>query len=105
MSTESRHTPTPWKITSPNYPQHQRVIFHREGDRHEKVATLNEGSISADANAEFIIRAVNNHEALVEALSGILARMEDENYDEPHYEAVNAFIEQARTAINNATKP
>lgn len=32
-------------------------------------------------------------------LSGILERMDDEAYDEPHFEAVNAFVDEARALL------
>ena len=59
-----KHTPTPWKA----------------GGKYagEITIDLSDGTIrisgrNATTNAEFIVKAVNNHDALVEALSSLLS--------------------------------
>lgn len=59
MNTEAKHTPTPWMINS-------HMIY---GDV-ETIATCNHTSrgSNADADGAFIVRAVNSHHALINAL-------------------------------------
>ena len=52
---KTKHTPTPWIIN----PQHTGGIFASFGERIGECG---------QANAEFIVKAVNSHDALVEAL-------------------------------------
>lgn len=64
--TQAKHTPTPWinhQIT--NNGRSQNVICY--GDN--PIAKCMGGFVdSAEANAAFIVKAVNSHEALVEAI-------------------------------------
>jgi hypothetical protein len=63
---EAKHTPTPWKLDQDdrfvNGPKGQ-AIFGALGDGSDETHT---------ANAEFIVRAVNSHEALLEAAKEML---------------------------------
>jgi len=54
------HTPTPWLAGCDGY-----VIRVRPGTTNEVIAEVN-----TIANAEFIVRAVNSHDALLEAAKG-----------------------------------
>ena len=72
------HTPTPWRMMKGKQPVYKRTI--------EGIATIgapykfhaNEMSISeAQANAEFIVRAVNSHDELVEALKTMYGYFND----------------------------
>lgn len=73
----SKHTPTPWKLRSQSGQEYDKD-FKNEisgGDRHLLVtcypcdypAPTPESAI-AEANAAFIVKAVNNHEKLVNML-------------------------------------
>src|SRR5258708_33287008 len=54
---ESTHTPTPWSL--------EGVYFSHYNDKDERVSIWS--SVHTD-DAAFIVRAVNSHEALVEAI-------------------------------------
>lgn len=78
METDTRHTPTPWEYI----PWGQVIEIRQKPAEGSEggIAMLNaNGNSNAGipsrrdrANAELIVQAVNNHEALVEALRGIL---------------------------------
>ncbi len=56
---ETKHTPTPWAFF-------KKTI---QGADHSHVGMVTEfGEVPPEVNAAFIVRAVNNHEALVGAL-------------------------------------
>lgn len=69
---DMKHTPTPWHLQAnthvPNVGIYRDVT--EKGDVHgtwEVIAFLDNDMERARANAEFIVRAVNSHEALLEA--------------------------------------
>lgn len=75
-SKEQQHTPTPWRFQRKNF-----IV----GDEHDDMATIvaevdfgdtkKEAQIG-EANARFIVRAVNSHEALVTACrNGLQSRI------------------------------
>jgi hypothetical protein len=76
--TELGHTPTPWKYD--NIPGKDRYGFpchlHRIGTDAENayVLDMEDRHATDNADAAFIVRAVNNHDALVEALDRLLKR-------------------------------
>jgi hypothetical protein len=86
----SKHTPTPWHVRSvypgrSNTPIHQIAIGLDE-DHICAIATINRGDRSRGerlANAEFIVRAVNNHEALYEACRKVVSWYEDSGTSDP----------------------
>ena len=62
-----KHTATPW-ITA-NYKTESGNWHINATTQHNTIAEVYEDkNLSAQANAEYIVRCVNNHEALVEAL-------------------------------------
>jgi len=76
------HTPVPWQMAGPPYDSlpwlhvcgtdNGKHIMHWDRSRDEKVA-----------NARFIVKAVNNHEALVESLQWALDELNGRTrYDE-----------------------
>ncbi len=82
MTTETKHTPTPWRVGLRN------GVFGADefigGDRHYQVvctptsggiyrrhSTESELQAEAEANAAFIVRSCNAHDALVSALKGM----------------------------------
>jgi len=108
------HTPTPWFVGCQNdalfivsgrppalnndHPWHEaprvavaRVYGPAEGDCLP---------VNADANAAFIVRAVNSHEALVEALSNLVGVIDECQDIDPinsdYYAAARAAISLAK---------
>jgi hypothetical protein len=61
MSENAKHTPTPWVIGN-QLNDHGLVI---RGGRGAYVARIGENLRERDANAAFIVRAVNNHSELL----------------------------------------
>lgn len=74
MSGQGKHTPTPWRISStPESPRlrPRRIsrYFSISPESGPAMITLDEGRRDIqEANAEFIVKAVNAHNALVDAL-------------------------------------
>lgn len=76
------HTPTPWKIVEGDgmdYNVLQIITDVREHKNQVGIANVDigfEGPLGAEqpANAAFIVRAVNAHDALVEALESLMGR-------------------------------
>lgn len=67
----TKHTPTPWEVFTDNETglfSIGRKTSDYSGTEYGIVAE----SIDLKANAEFIVRAVNNHQALVEALNELV---------------------------------
>jgi len=76
------HTPTPWHLG--NF-REVKDTFYAKPDNVDSIGMIfcsNRTPEGAHANAAFIVRAVNNHEALVEALEAIEARINGD-YDCP----------------------
>ena len=72
---ETKHTPTPW-ITETSDNKRTTYIVDSATETY-LVATLDgndpvRGSVTADANALFIVRACNSHDELVAALTRLL---------------------------------
>jgi len=63
MKTKTQHTPTPWKVGFKN-PQ---TIESETGKDIAACGAYRLSLKEAEANADFIVRAVNSHEALLEA--------------------------------------
>lgn len=100
----SKHTPIPWTFDD---------IWHLiKGPNGEEVAAIHSAQASdtarrgnrftANANAEFIVRACNNHDKLVAALAMCIAVMEDP----PSVIRMNDTdgYRNARAALADATK-
>ncbi len=71
---ETEHTPTPWAVClNPPNPQWfaEITIYDIAGDR--RVADVASLMAPSKANAEFIVRACNAHDQLVEAMALIKA--------------------------------
>ncbi|MFK4647174.1 hypothetical protein ABIF96_005748 [Bradyrhizobium ottawaense] len=61
----AEHTPTPW-VAEPEYENGNPTYIHKDG---HGIADCSMGyGMEDDANAAFIVKAVNNHEALVDRL-------------------------------------
>lgn len=81
-TTETKHTPTPWKY-------HDATKTIRAVPAHYWIASMNifDGAVNNKANAEFIVRAVNLHETLLEAAKDALCELDpDCNYDGSNYQ-------------------
>lgn len=94
----SEHTPTPWQRKSAQH-------FHIYGPDDEWCATGQSSilRLRALANAEFIVRAANSHQPLVDALTDTLAFVEgyaeSADEDDPVFEMLprwQAVIKAAR---------
>ncbi len=75
MSTEAKHTPTPWQLAVGRY-----ILAKVGPPRHERgtveIAVLAKGDDweeEQEANAALIVRAVNSHHEMLEALKTIAA--------------------------------
>jgi len=64
------HTPTPWRIWRSMLPTEPRKIV---GQSDDGICTIDEYNTNDDANAALIVRAVNSHKALLDALRDCLA--------------------------------
>lgn len=62
---ETKHTPTPWKLSNGinDFPS---SLFDEHGNHLTDVKGYGQFSEQNHANAAFIVRAVNSHEALLE---------------------------------------
>ncbi len=97
------HTPIPWTV-QPS--AHRSInIVALDVEPQQNIAAMVVLDVPGKANAEFIVRAVNSHSALLEALEGLV------NQETAHLKAWNIIehpgdnpaLEQARTAIDQAT--
>jgi hypothetical protein len=71
----TQHTPTPWIATSDcHYDAASYLIETQDGKL--VIATCHEGDadevLDCSANAAHIVKCVNSHDALVEALKGVI---------------------------------
>jgi hypothetical protein len=98
------HTPTPWNVGELDR-NGQRIIRNNDLE----IATLWHHSVveiaeQMEANAEFICRAVNSHDQLVEALDWSMAVLDgyDPPLDKEPHRKFHAGIEAARAALRLA---
>lgn len=97
------HTPTPWKRSENNW---GRVNIHNfpNGGGTNIIADLVGNAEEMDANSAFIVRAVNSHDDLVEALQGFMKCRAYDGKDyikcSPNWED----FEKAEKALEKATK-
>ena len=86
------HTPTPWKVEPDG--------FHIQGNAREGIAQIyGFDKPTREANAAYIVLAVNSHQELLEALKGILEigkrDMSNSKYD-GYFEAAKLAIAKAQ---------
>lgn len=81
------HTPTPWNVRGTNG---LRIIYGENGSIAE-VKNLKRLVMENDANAEFIVRACNSHEALLEACKIALSKMQEFKMLEPDNYLIRAI--------------
>lgn len=89
MKTSAKHTPTPWEVKG--------NLNKIENAKGLTVCDLRSNTVDADADAEFIVRAVNSHEELLAVVRNLVTCMDAEP-DGFHV----AFIAQAKKAIAKA---
>lgn len=84
-----KHTPLPWVASYGGYGDNVAVILNADEMPEGKQARLlveighiNMTIRAGEANRDLIIRAVNSHDKLVEALEGLLVAQE--NYDQAY---------------------
>lgn len=102
LEPKQAHTSTPWRVDSfeGRDLQNKRTSTHciRTADESEKIALLGENKI---ANAQFIVKAVNCHDELVETLKKIIFECEDSSTE--LYGASLGFIKlKAKQALKKA---
>jgi hypothetical protein len=90
---KTTHTPTPWYVGNPSWDggPPDEVYFTECNQDGESFLFETGGNY---ANAEFIVRAVNSHEALLEALQGFL--------EVTSKQAIYRFMEPQRAAAHIA---
>lgn len=114
---EKKHTPTPWGINGTHKlfdeQDEDSLIIRADGmwvavvtpDANDHVRL---GKEEVQANAEFIVRAVNSHEELLESLKACVAMMDYEDADPAEqfkhsnwtgYKAAVAAISKAETTL------
>lgn len=64
--TQTKHTPTPWESGG-------CCVWQKNGDMIADLAPCMKNPNETEANAEFIVRCVNSHDALVEAIQYVFA--------------------------------
>ena len=112
---ETQATPRPWKITRTEGSLGVGLDWAITG-RWTAIATLfdEDDDPEQEANAALIVRAVNNHDALVEALEALLAAVPEKPYwlkpdaESEGYFEVNLpepVVEQARAALAQIAAP
>jgi len=97
MNIELQHTPTPWhRNVSPAYKY--PIFADKNGDAKGRdwihIAAVLSGNPNQEADLDFIIRAVNSHEALLEALKAAKNLLDEQAIDDGHH-AEYTMIEQA----------
>lgn len=100
----SAHAPTPWKIVSPG-PYWKEVPWNVHAVSGDIVANTHYGDSAeggkAHANAEFIVRACNSHDDLLEALEAFTNTFESAKPFELLADLSKAY-EKARAALKKA---
>lgn len=98
-------TPTPWSI---GLGEGQDGAFYIRSGRKTVAKLDTESSLSDEANAALIVRAVNSHERLVAALKAALPILENPSQGDHWFnegaEQLQAALTAARQALATATK-
>lgn len=77
----TKHTPTPWKMEQWGE-NHFAVVSDNDGQNHAVMQDIYCYAPEKAANAAFIVRACNAHEALVRELQAMYDHMIDRGEDE-----------------------
>lgn len=107
---ETRYTPTPWRAV---LDEDGVNVWARDGEGEHHIANLDVAahgkflsSEEMDANAALIVRAVNNHEALVEALAEFIEAFGNRGESTSLHvwdQRLKAARDKARAALASAT--
>ena len=99
----SSHTPTPWHVnralTRDGSALWANVYSETNDDSYNIIAHMQDGDKLA--NASFIVRAINAHEALVEALEAMLGINNPQGGEIGHIDYLEA-VKLARAALAKA---
>ena len=90
---QARHTPTPWRVVEAD--GKRNVIWNSKVSE-----AISDDKEMTEANAEFIVRAVNSHEALVEALRGMVKYVDSLPLSDIKHQ--NGYWVKAKLALNQA---
>ena len=74
--TQSAHTPTPWMVAADGYIS-QKVKPDAEGNPEGQTIALMHNFSAKYANAAYIVKAVNCHDELVEAVDNLLDLLDE----------------------------
>ncbi len=96
MTPNQKHTPTPWNISQEHY-HHFNTIKDKKGNHIANCSGSGHSLEEAQANAFFIVKAVNSHEKLVEALSSIL-EIGKRDMSNPKYDG---YFENAKQTLKD----
>jgi len=108
--TNAKHTATPWKIeiyaADPGIPKNQgggETVRLMADDGLLKIGSLSRRNTAlAKSNGEFIVRAVNSHEALLKAAKKILSAEDNGIQYFWNFQTTAKEIENLREAITQA---
>ena len=90
---DTKHTPTPWTYDQAESNGSFWIITDKETWVPRIAQVPNYDGMPNVANAAFIVKAVNNHDKLVEALRMCVDRMDGEyGFDGPEMDAARAAL-------------
>ncbi len=95
---EGKHTPTPWHHETRRGPNSQQVTFRPSTDDDNWGWAKIEG-MNAEANAAFIVRAVNSHEALLDIAKAMLAFVKQDPQSKDFANEIGMVIAQAEKVL------
>lgn len=93
MADETKHTPTPWKVQA-----HPNTGFLNS----LKAGRATVAETVRDADAAFVVRAVNSHAALVSTLKCVLREANARIANDPEWWAM---VDKAEAALKLAGEP
>lgn len=107
MTNKPQHTAIPWEPTGNGEPVKniKDPIFYKLGIKHGGIRVAEAhgiGEEEAKANAAFIVKAVNSHDELVEALKSVLDTIESYNQVKNVFNLNSAQWKKAKQALKNA---
>jgi hypothetical protein len=101
---ETKHTSLPWVLID------DKRVATKKGDYASGIAdvfgngSLEEYNAVRKANATFIVRSCNAHDALVDALENLLNGIDTGAITSDHDEILSNAVQKARDAINKARR-
>lgn len=91
---QKSHTPTPWGIYSVRNSNDENQLISEV----EQIPGLGIGAIVTDEDAEFIVRAVNAYDELLEAARGVLSSSDMGHYNMVDNDAMNKLCKAVEKA-------